>query len=646
MNVVVEPKTPGNGTGDSQNTPARRIYAGECYPQSAPATQAAYVALVPTDDDLSRDALIRLMVADALQRNGKVVDEDTLEATMARATAPGGVFAETPLVYKLVKGETRSDGTRAPPFVGYELPISADAQKKLLDYTTSFEAQRKAAPEPPVDGAIKELKGLAQADGKNDVVRTLEAVDAAIKASQTSRQAGEPIDKTALAGVMEYFTVVGKEREAAKILERYTAIKNVVGDVKEFGQNAERVFNGRDPVTNTPIDTDRRVDAAFDLLNNGFKIAGGVGTAASLLGVGGRVAPALLGVAPVGIAIVGFAAGAYSLIKHIRAEILAPRWDEIRERFPFCPDGMDPKKAIKQILRNIDGMPLDGDNALSTATRIMDGIGQNPETRARFAQFLKGKVEPDSLVDALAAGRPDALTREQAMQLARAAKDSGKGFFDLEVKDAKRYIKDRDGERTRGTYLFEGDSKAAAERNTSKLSGTLDEALRVLGVASDAVLKFKALKDELGGQIGGLKDGSGKPVQLSETQKASLPSTLAAEGLALQRPLSLMLSNDGTKLLAVSNPASESRQIIAVPLDANPAAETIARTVAEKREKGRPAGVDSGTGTSTNTLDRKSRANRSARTARHQLHRSRRGGFKIVGARQCSAPWMHMQGHQ
>lgn len=580
MNAVVEPKSPGDGPGDSQNIAPRRIYAGEGYPQSATATQTAYVALVPTDDDLPRDTLVRLMVADALQRNGKVVDEDTLEAAMAHATAPGGVFAETPMAYKLVKGETRTDGTRAPPFVGYELSIGTEAQKNLLDFANGFEARRNGAVQPPVDGAIKELKDIAQVAGKGDVVRTLEAIDAAIKASQKAQQGGEPIDKVALAGVMEYFTQVGKEREAAKILERYTAIKSVVGDVKEFGQNAERVFNGRDPVTRQAIDTDRRVDAAFDLLSNGFKVAGSVGTAASLLGIGGRVAPALMGVAPVGIAIVGFAAGAYGLIKHIREEILAPRWDEIRERFPFCPDGMDPKKAIKQILRNIDGMPVDGDNALSTATRIMDGIGQNPETRARFVQFLKGKVEPDSLVDALASGKPDALTREQAMQLARAAKDSGKEFFDLEVKDAKRYIRDRDGDRTRGTYLLEGDAKAGAERNTNKVGGTLDEALRVLGVASDAVLKFKTLKDELGGQLGALKDAKGNPVPLSEAQKAALPSALAAEGLGLQRPVNLMLSIDGTKLLAVSNVGSENRQIAAVPLNANPSADAVARTVA------------------------------------------------------------------
>lgn len=580
MNAVVEPRTPNSEEGDPQTVTPRRIYAGEGYPSSAPVAQAPYVALVPTDDDLPRDALIRLMTADALQRNGKVVDEDTLEAAMAHATAPGGVFADTGFVYRLAQGETRSNGTHAPPFVGYELPISAQAQKNLLDYASAFEAQRSAAPEPPVDTAIKELKGVAQAAGKGDVVRTLEAVDAAITASKTAQQAGEPIDKVALSGVLEYFTQVGKEREAAKILERYTAIKTVVGDVKEFGQNAERVFNGRDPVTKKPIDTERRVDAAFDLLNNGFKIAGGVGSAATLLGIGGRVAPALLSVAPVGIAIVGFAAGAYGLFKHIREEILAPRWDEIRGRFPFCPDSGDPKKALKQIVRNIAGMPVDGDNALSTATRIMDGVGQNPETRARFAQYLKGKVEPDSLVDALASGKGDTLTKEQAMQLARAAKDSSKEFFDLEVKDSKRYVRDHDGDRTRGTYQLEGGARTDAERNTNKVGGTIDEALRVLGVGSEALLKFKTLKDDLGGQLVALKDAKGNPVQLSDAQKANLPDALAAASIGLPEPIKVVSSSNGKQLLAVSSGAG-GNQIVPVPMDANPKPNEIARAIAE-----------------------------------------------------------------
>lgn len=565
MNAVVDPATADTPTSTQGATnPVRRIYAGEGYPQTKLADQAAYVALVPSDDDLPREALVRLMVADALQRNGRVVDEDTLEGAMADATGPGGVFAETRFVYKLTPGETRADGMRTPPFVGYELPVSADAQKRLVEYVDAFEARHQATPAAPLDHVAQELKGIARADGKTDVLQTLDAVDEAIKAGQSSRQNGGSVDQAAMAGVMEYFTRVGKERQAAKLLERYTAVKGVVEEAKVFGQNIDRVFNGRDPVTRQPIDTDRRVDAAFDLLSGGFKVAGGIGSAASLLGVGGRLAPALLGVAPVGVAIVGFAAGAYSLIKHIRAEILAPRWDEIRERFPFCPDDADPKKAIKQIVRNIAGMPVDGDNALSTASRIMDGIGQNPETRARFAQFLKGKVEPDSLVDALAAGKLETLTRDQAMQLARAAKDSSKEFFDLEINDAKRYIRDKDGDRSRGTYLLEGDTRAAAERNTNKLGGAVDEALRVGSILLGGSRDFDGMLKDMLGKVKGT-DVGGKP--LTDQQKTNLAGAAlaAASAAGLAQVDHLVPSKDGSKLFAVQgDPQSETRRVVTV----------------------------------------------------------------------------------
>lgn len=566
MNAIVQPAA-GNGSAESTPGAARRIYAGEGYPQQPGADPLDYVALVPSDDDIARPALIRLMVADALQRNGKVVDEDTLEATMAHATAPGGVFAETAFVYRLSQGETRQDGMRSPPFVGYELPITAQAQKTLLDYAAAFQAQQATAPQQPVDGTIKQLQTIAAADGKANVVQTLGAIDAAIKAGQQANAAGEPIDKVALAGVMQYFTQVGKERDAARVLERYTAIKDVVGEVRTFGQNAERVFNGRDPVTRQPIDTDGRVDAAFDLLNNGFKIAGGIGTAATLLGVGGRFAPALLGVAPVGMAIVGVAAGAYGLIKNIRAEILAPRWDEIRDRFPFCPEGMDPKKAIKQIVRNIEGMPVDGDNALSTASRIMQGIGQDAETKARFTRFLKGKVDPDAIVDALTEGRLDALTREQAVQLARAAKESSKEFFDLELKDAKRYIRDRDGDRTRGTYLMEGDTRAAAERNTNKVGGTVGEVLRVAGILTGTADQVVGGVQDLIGKLKGGVTLDGKPLDAQQQRNLAAAAAAAAAGGGLSQVDALLTSKDGTRLFAIQgDPQSETRRTVAIDI--------------------------------------------------------------------------------
>ena len=429
-----------------------RRYAGQGGVQDHP---RPYTALLPADDEWSRDTVLRAVVADALQRNGLVVDEDTLEATIASFGGSDGALADTAPAWKLHSGETRSDGRMAPPFHGYAVDMPVELQASLAGYARQWSARRDTQSEAPVDGALTELKGLARKDGHHEIVNTLDAVQAAIETGTVAHRDGKPLDSVAMAAVLEFAARTGREREAAKILERYSAIKHVAREAKNLGENAGRVFNGRDPVTGKPLNTDQRVDAAFDLLNGGFKLAGNAGNIALMMGArNAGLVGALIGVAPAGLAIVAFAAGAYQLIKHAREALLAPRWDEFRERFPFA-QGMEPKQAINGVMRQIAGMPTDAGNALSTATRVLEGLGQNSETRERFLSFLKQKVDPDSLVDALASGKGlDHLSAEQARQLAQAAKGSAKDFFDLELGDVKRYVRDRDGDRERGTYLL------------------------------------------------------------------------------------------------------------------------------------------------------------------------------------------------
>ncbi|MGO4778667.1 hypothetical protein AB4084_24690, partial [Lysobacter sp. 2RAB21] len=165
---------------------------------------------------------------------------------------------------------------------------------------------------------------------------------------------------------------------------------------------------------------------------------------------------------------------------------------------------MEPKRAISGVMRQIAGMPTDGPNALSTATRIVDGIGQNPETRERFLAFLKQKVQPASLVDTLASGQNlDKLNLEQQMLLAQAAKNASKEFLDLELKDVKRYVRDRDGDRERGTYLLPAAAQEAANRNTNKLGGTIEDGLRVAGILTSSANalngQFRDLLDKVKG---------------------------------------------------------------------------------------------------------------------------------------------------
>lgn len=561
MDATVESAPAATGNQDVVDRTPRR-YAGQGGP---PDHRRPYTTLLPADDEWSRDTVLRAIVADALQRNGLVVDEDTLEATIVSYGGSGGALAGIAPVWKLHSGETRADGRMAPPFHGYAVDMPVELQSSLVAYAAQWSARRDAQPAAPVDGALTELKGLARKDGQHGVLETLDAIQAAIGTGSVAHRDGKPLDAVAMAAVLEFATRSGREREAAKILERYSAIKDVAQEARHLGQNAGRVFNGRDPVTGKALSTDQRVDSAFDLLDGGFKLAGNAGNLALMMGArNAGLVGALVGVAPVGIAIVAFAAGAYQLIKHAREALLAPRWDEFRERFPFAV-GMEPKHAISGAMRQIAGMPTDARNALSTATRILEGLGQNPETRERFLDFLRQKVDPDSLVDALASGKGlDRLKPEQAMQLAQAAKGLSKDFLDLELKDVKRYLRDHDGDRERGAYLPSA-VKEAANRNGGRAGGALEEGMRTAAILTSGAHALNGLYRELLGKVQEAP-GAGKLDAQQQKNLAAALVPLAREG-GMSSVDHLFLSRDGSKVFAVQgDPKSPESQRVSLEL--------------------------------------------------------------------------------
>ena len=578
MDVAVESSRNEDGNPAEANRTQRR-YAGQGGVQDPPQT---YTTLLPADDDWSRDTVLRAVVADALQRNGLVVDEDTLEATITSVGSADGALASLAPAWKLHSGETRADGRMAPPFHGYAVDMPVQLQSFLVAYATQWSTQRDAQPAAPVDGALTELKGLARKGGEHDVLETLEAIQGAIQTGSVAHRDGKPLDAVAMAAVLEFAARTGREREGATILERYSAIKDVAQEARHLGHNAGRVFNGRDPVTGKALNTDQRVDSAFDLLNGGFKLAGNAGNVALMMGArNAGLVGALVGVAPVGMAIVAFAAGAYQLIKHAREALLAPRWDEFRERFPFSV-GMEPKQAINGVMRQIAGMPTDAGNALSTATRVLDGLGQNPETRERFLSFLKQKVDPDSLVDALASGKGlQLISKEQAVMLAQAAKGSSKDFLDLELKDVKRYVRDRDGDRERGTYLLPTAAQDAANRNGNRVGGALDDGLRAAAILTSGAHSLNGLYKDLLGKVQG-NEGVNKLDAQQQKNLAAALVPLTNDG-GLNRIDHLFLSRDGSKVFAVQgDPKSPAAQMVSVDVasGARQSVETSSQLVA------------------------------------------------------------------
>lgn len=549
MNAVVSPDRPIDASP--------RVYAGQGQPN---AQVSAYTVLLPSDSELDDATVARAMVADILQRNGRVVDEDTLNAMVAYSRTAGLGDPD----WKLQAGVDRADGRPGTPFLGYALNVDAAQQQALLDHAGQRIAERDAQGPQPVDDLLTELRNLAETAGQKDVVKTLDAVQQGLDAGRAADAEGAPLGESALRGVLEFASGMGKEREAAKILERYTAIKSVAKDAKDLGQNAERVFNGRDPATGKALDTDARVDSAFDMLNGGFKLAGGVGSTAMLFGARATGwAGALVGVAPAGMAIVAFAAGAFELIKRAREALLAPRWDEFRERFPFSED-MQPKKAVSKVLRLVEGMPVGPDNAAGTVERITALFGQNPDTRDRFFAFLRQKGQHDELVDALASGKLNALDPNQAALLAKLSKDSAKEFLDLEMKDVKRFVRDRDGERERGAYLLP-ENLRKEPYTPQRLQGDLQEAARVATLLSSSTHALSGLFKDM---LERIKDNPALKTLDAQQQKNLAAATVASmRENGLDRADQLVTSKDGTRLFAIQGDAqSDHRRISALDI--------------------------------------------------------------------------------
>lgn len=578
MSPQADVTPPAAGTAD---TTAPRLFAGQ---EPTQAGVAAYTMLLPTDAQLDPAVVARAYVADILQRNGTLVDAETLDGLVAFARdTPATAAALAQPAWRLQSGPTRADGQPAAPFLGYAVPVPVAAQQSVLQQAPQI-AQQIQTQAPPIDALIAQLRALAAGADEPGIVKTLDAVQSGIGSGRASDAAGNPIGESALRGVLEFAARMGREKEAAKILERYTAIKGVSADARQLGENAQRVFRGIDPATGQPIHTDQRVDAAFNLVSNGFKLAGDIGSTALLFGArAGGWAGALIGVAPVGVAVVAFAAGIYGLIKQAREAALAPQWEEFRERFPFA-EGLKPKDAISRAMRQITGMPTGPDNAVSTSTRILELVGHDPQTRERYLAFLKQKVEPDSLVDALAQGRGlSGLTAEQAMLLAKASKQSVKEFFELELKDVKAFLRDRDGERERGAYLtVRAEPPRSAEQRAAQTRGDIGESLRVLGIAVGAAMQIGDTYKDLLGKLKGI----GAVGEFSAEQQKNLAGSVLAASRQAGMPSvdALMLSRDGSKLIAVSNPQSEARQTVAVDLQAGArqSVETSSQLIAQQ----------------------------------------------------------------
>ena len=151
------------------------------------------------------------------------------------------------------------------------------------------------------------------------------------------------------------------------------------------------------------------------------------------------------------------------------------------------------------------------------------------------------------------------------MQLAQAVKAASSEFLDLELKDVKRYVRDRDGERERGAYLLPVTAQQPGNRNADRLGGAIDEGLRAAVILTSGAHALNGLYRDLLGKVQ-QSEGAGKLDVQQQKNLAGALVPLARDG-GLSRVDHLFLSRDGNKVFAVQgDPTSPVAQMVSVEI--------------------------------------------------------------------------------
>jgi hypothetical protein len=573
-----------NPTRPDDDRPASalpRYFAGEGPSQERP---ISYVLLVPSDRDIDSAALMREAVTDVLRRNGYPCDPKTVETLVEAQRGEDGKFdfdrniaGSQDATRDVRGGPTDKDGVRGPSIQGYSIVLRQDFQESVVagaakqyvdELVNSPESRQK------VIDVLSKLKDIAGATGNKDLEKTLDTLALTMK-TQDNHSAidGTKAGLSSLKAVMELAKKSGLDQEAADALGRMTSVFSLPADSADFCKKIYGVYNGVDPNTGKSLTQKQRSDMVLDVASTGFSIVDSAAKVSILLGASETGAALTVGSLATG-------AGAAVAWVKVMKDVVERGQDAINnmatmnfnERFPPAP-GATPQDTIASILRRTEGMPTQGPNALSTVARIIDNFdGDHGETRARFIAYLKKTVDPDSVIDKIAAKKYSdiELSGPEMERLAKHVKRAVNTFMELEIKDVKHCTLPEGGMRIfpkhaekKGEYLDQplpGNSrktdvtKPEPAPHTPRPPSELEKIL-FPGLHNKPLEK---LFEEA-------RPGKGMSSGLSESERANVTAALglSAAKSGLGEVTAVMLSKDGSRLIAVQGDpnTSYSRQV-------------------------------------------------------------------------------------
>lgn len=402
-----------------------RHIAGEDF-RPGDGTIRPYVVLVASDAPMDEAALMKLYIADVLARNGVRVSAETIDKLVAMQREENGRFdfdatkggIDAPR-YRDMPGPTDGDLNIRGTIAGHAGLMSEAFQRGIIENAMAIEIPGYGQKDPEstqkLIDAIAGMKNGAIAANKGPLKEALDTMENILK----NKQEGKPVDGIA-AGMasLKFLAEIGAasnlDEKAFEVFGKFAKGAGVPMDVYKFGENMWKVIN-----PNNGLSAAQRIEAATEAAENMLSIGEAFGTKTPLM---------------VPIVAIRMQAQATELG---RQAISATAERNLTDRLvdgntpPGVRDTRSSQERIDAINRNIRGMPVGENNALGTCIRIMDTF-KDIDTRSRFYEYLKQRIEPDSVLEALNNGRKPDLPPEKIAFLARRMKEMASGFMNAE----------------------------------------------------------------------------------------------------------------------------------------------------------------------------------------------------------------------
>ena len=445
-----------------QNTAQERRLPAFIVGENVPKTWSGtleYIALIPSDVELSQREVMRRYVTDVLVRNGQPATANFVDKMVGDLERDGLDFDGTTqgnntAALREWGGPTDKDGKPGPNISGYGATLTKSFQESVL--SQSLELQGPSLGDSPEStqrmlDLVTAMKLAAAGSGNGDAKEALEAIETMINAKKFAQENpgnseaikaldGAAVGVATIKSVVEFLDRTGMDERAAELLGRMTSSFSLPVEVAKFGESAYKTYTGVDPRTGKPLSESQRIDAGIDMLENGLGASISAGKIAGIFGVTSAETVAGAVALPATILVVEL-----KMMKAVHDERIkalnAIGEEQFSARFPLHDDSSSTKKNQSEaryntIIRRAEEMPVGEGNAHSTISRILDTF-KNTETRERFVEFIKQRTNLDNAVDAINDGKHPQIGKAQMSELAAFMKQKVRPFMDAEIADQK-----------------------------------------------------------------------------------------------------------------------------------------------------------------------------------------------------------------